>query len=102
MKINENQKVTLTIGQLKRLIKESEYMLKPRYDSRASFYNKARVEVNYDGTEILYSYDTPVAKCSPDGKCEVLPDWNYSQTTRRHVHEFLRQHGDEQWPPRED
>lgn len=61
--------------------------LQPEYDSRASFYNKAEFD-----DDKLYSYGTLVAEIV-DGKPVLYPDWDYSQTTIRHVREFLRQHG---------
>ncbi len=61
--------------------------LKPEYDSRASFYNKAETD-----DDKLYSYGTLVAEII-DGKPVLYDDWDYSQTTIRHVREFLRQHG---------
>ena len=61
--------------------------LEPGYDSRASFYNKAVTDDNK-----LYSYGTLVADIV-DGQPVLYPDWNYSQTTIRHVREWLRQHG---------
>ena len=65
----------------------SRSYLKPEYDSRASFYNKAETE-----DDKLYSYGTLVAEII-DGKPVLHDDWDYSQTTIRHVKEFLRQHG---------
>ncbi len=61
--------------------------LKPEYDSRASFYNKAETDDNK-----LYSYGTLVAEIK-DGQPVLYPDWNYSQTTIRHVREWLKQNG---------
>ena len=61
--------------------------LKPEYDSRASFYNKAETD-----DDKLYSYGTLVADIV-DGEPVLYPDWSYSQTTIRHVREWLRQHG---------
>lgn len=69
------------------------YGLRPEYDTRKSFGGKANVEIDGYGTETLYSYDTPVARYTKDGTVELLPKWDYSQTTLRHVKEFLRQHG---------
>ena len=65
------------------------YELSPRYDSRKSFYHKATVQVNDDGSKVLVSYITPVATISPDGVIVVNDE--YSATTTRHVKEFLRQ-----------
>ena len=67
------------------------YDLSPRYDSRKSFYGKARVEIS-GGAKTLYSYNTPVAEVRR-GKFRELPMANYSKTTRRHVREFKRQEG---------
>ena len=38
------------------------YNLDCRFDSRKSFYGKAQIAVADDGTETLYSYNTPVIK----------------------------------------
>lgn len=59
------------------------YSLNCRYDSRQSFYDKAKVKV-------LTSYDTPVALIEDD---KVYIDELYSQTTLRHIKEFLKQNG---------
>jgi len=65
------------------------YDLAPKYDSRASFYGKARIEDSY-GTLKLFSYNTLVAEIE-DGKVKVYG--SYSQTTARHIKEFLKQNG---------
>lgn len=65
--------------------------LHPEYDRRKSFYGKARVEIKADGTQILWSYDTAVASISPEKEL-AINGW-YSQTTGRHINEFLRQNG---------
>ena len=65
------------------------YDLTPQFDSRASFYHKARVEV--EGKEKrLISYSTHVATIKGD-KAEV--EGTYSNTTLRHIKEFLLQNG---------
>ena len=66
--------------------------LAARFDSRASFYGKAKVLEDDDGTVTLLSYNTPVARIC-NGKFEKLPQWDCSLTTRRHVREFMRQYG---------
>lgn len=66
------------------------YDLATHYDARASFYGKARVEVHEDGTKRLWSYNTHVASIK-DGKPMVFG--TYSQTTTRHIKEFLKQEG---------
>jgi hypothetical protein len=60
-----------------------------RYDSRKSFYGKAK-EREEDGKIILTSYGTDVAYIK-GGKPVVKG--MYSQTTARHIREFLKQHG---------
>ena len=62
------------------------------YDPRESFYGKAKV-VEDRGCQTLYSYDTPVAKINRKGKVTLLTEWDYSQTTMRHIKEFMRQNG---------
>lgn len=79
------------------LKEEPTYGLEPEYDSRKSFYGKAKVDERPDGTKILYSYGTPVCKITKDGKATLLRKgylgWASSQTTLRHVKEFLKQNG---------
>ena len=78
--------------------------LKPIYDNRQSFYNKAVVttdtvlwgnstELKAPGEKHLYSYNTEVCYIDNAGKVHLLPLWNYSATTLRHIKEFLRQNG---------
>lgn len=71
---------------------DAMYSLQPRYDGRKSFYNKAQVEVDDTNPRIkkLYSYNTLVAEIR-FGKPKVFG--TYSQTTLRHIKEFLRQEG---------
>ena len=64
--------------------------LEARYDSRKSFYGKAKVTEEEDGSLSLYSYNTKVATIK-GGKLEKLDYADYSMTTRRHVREFERQ-----------
>lgn len=79
-----------------KLEEETTKELSPQYDSRKSFYGKARVRTLDDGTEILYSYNTPVVRVK-DGQVTLLSrgylGWASSQTTLRHVKEFLQQRG---------
>ena len=63
--------------------------LQARYDYRASFYGKAQV-IEYNNIIYLKSYGTIVAKIE-DGK-PFVRGW-YSQTTARHINEFLQQNG---------
>lgn len=75
-------------------LKESSYTLEPKYDSAQSFYGKARVEQDGDAYTLI-SYTTPILTVR-DGNIEVLCDeWAFSQTTLRHVREFLRQMEDD-------
>lgn len=61
------------------------------YDSRKSFYNKAKVE-NLEGILILHSYDIKVCRISPKNREVMLFNIDkYSQTTIRHIKEFLKQ-----------
>ena len=66
-----------------------EYYLIPKFDTRKSFYNKARVKT--EGKKlILISYSTEVCFIE-NGKAFVLGQW--SGTTTRHIKEFLKQNG---------
>lgn len=66
------------------------YELSAIWDSRKSFYGKARVK-NNDGDLELISYNTRVAVVYPDGTASVYG--TYSSTTLRHIKEFLLQNG---------
>ena len=66
------------------------FELTPRYDSRKSFYGKARVIDHENGVMELQSYNTIVSRVN-NGKVEHLGKW--SQTTSRHQKEFERQFG---------
>jgi hypothetical protein len=75
------------------------YYLECRYDSRASFYKKAKVEIKEDNicyNELLYSYETLVAIYTKD-KMTDKEQFSYlgcfSQTTTRHQKEFFKQKG---------
>lgn len=70
----------------------SEYYLEPEYDSAKSFYKKARVIT--DGVNsILYSYSTKVCEIRPTEQNKVNILGFYSQTTTRHIKDFLYQNG---------
>lgn len=57
------------------------------HDGRKSFYGKAIVEVDKDGTETLYSYNTPIIKRLASG--ELVKLWGgWSATTGRHIAAF--------------
>ena len=56
-------------------------------DGRASFYGKARVFCDDNGTETLFSYETAVMQKESDGTLIRLWDgWSY--TTGRHIWSF--------------
>lgn len=63
------------------------------HDSRKSFYGKAHVRTDDNGTDWLVSYETTVACISSGGTVLFGKDWDSSATTLRHVKEFLLQHG---------
>ncbi len=65
-----------------------QYELSARFDSRKSFYGKAKVLDHGNGILELMSYNTIVSRCE-NGKIEHLGKW--SQTTTRHQKEFERQ-----------
>lgn len=78
---------------------EYTYNLDAIFDSRNSFYGKAKVNVKEDDmtySELLYSYGTLVGIYTKD-KITKLEQFNYvgkySQTTTRHQKEFFKQHG---------
>ena len=74
-----------------KLVEKPVYGLEPRYDARKSFYGKAQVDTGDKGDENkLYSYGTLVAEIK-DGKPVVYG--TYSQTTLRHIKEWLKQLG---------
>ena len=65
--------------------------LSPIYDSRRSFYGKALVRLNADGSKELLSYLTLVARINADGSIDKDAEYPASQTTRRHIREFYKQ-----------
>lgn len=78
------------------------YLLETRFDTRKSFYGKAKVEMEENTGDYgitrklnLFSYDTLVAKIfySIDGTVEYICFGKYSQTTTRHQKEFFKQNG---------
>lgn len=56
-------------------------------DGRKSFYGKAVVIVEDNGTETLYSYNTPIIKRLVSGELVKLGD-GWSATTGRHIKAF--------------
>ena len=52
-----------------------------------SFNGKAFVRISFDGSETLYSYDTPIVKRDPSGKLSRI--WGgWSATTGKHIRAF--------------
>lgn len=87
-----NKSALKKAGKERGMTLKAMFELTPRYDARKSFYGKARVEVDDTNPNILnlYSYNTRVAEIR-FGKPKVFG--TYSQTTLRHIKEFLKQHG---------
>ena len=56
-------------------------------NERKSFYGKARVCREDNGTETLYSYNTAIIKRLPDGTLQRLYD-GWTQTTGNHIKSF--------------
>lgn len=74
---------------------DETYELTTRYDAHASFYGKARVEIE-GTTRRLFSYETHVASIKDCGDGLGLRPMvfdTYSTTTLRHIKEFLLQNG---------
>jgi hypothetical protein len=62
------------------------YELTPT-DGRKSFYGKARVEVDNQCNQTLYSYNTKILTITASG--EYMKHWNdWSATTGRHIKAF--------------
>ncbi len=66
------------------------FELTPMFDSRRSFYGKAKISFEGD-RRLLLSYGTSVAFIEPDRPPVMLDGWDSTQTTLRHVKEFLKQ-----------
>lgn len=67
-----------------------EFVLSP-VDSHKPFYGKASVrEYRTENSRLLElrSYNSYNVARIRDGVLELLPDWNYSMTTRRHLRSF--------------
>ncbi len=62
------------------------YELTPN-NGRKSFYGKAIVEIADNGTETLYSYNTPIIRRERGGELVKLWD-GWSATTGRHIAAF--------------
>lgn len=62
------------------------YELTPT-NGQKNFSGKAKVIIEDDGTEILYSYDTPIVKRLVNGELIKLYD-GWTQTTGKHIKSF--------------
>lgn len=67
------------------------YTLESIYGTQKSFYGKAIVTELDNGNKILTSYSTNV--CELDNNNNIIKIGYYSQTTARHVNEFIIQNG---------
>jgi hypothetical protein len=67
------------------------FFLEPKYARQKSFYQKAVVTRETDGSLRLYSYGTWVATIYPEVYYVLHRHAAYSNTTVRHVNEFLMQ-----------
>ena len=77
---------SMAASEKERGYKMKKYELTPT-DGRKSFYGKAVVEVAPDGSETLYSYNTPIIKRTAAG--ELVKLWGgWSATTGRHIAAF--------------
>ena len=72
------------------------YLMPCERQNQKSFGCKAVVEVMDDGTKVLYSYTTKIAKITPDGRLVRLCGYDQecsSQTTMRHLVAFCVSNG---------
>jgi hypothetical protein len=62
------------------------YELRPT-NGQKSFYGKAIVKIDDNGTETLYSYGTPIIRRTADG--ELVKIWyGWTATTGKHIKAF--------------
>lgn len=69
------------------------YELFPRYNARKSFYGKAHI-IETSKTIKLKSYNTIILQYNKQTKTIKFlcrDPWAFSQTTNRHINEFLKQ-----------
>ena len=87
----EEEKIEESFSSEEKIEEAPNYELRPQYDSRQSFYGKARVDTgDKDDKNKLFSYDTLVAEIK-DGKPVVYG--TFSATTLRHIKDWLKQNG---------
>ena len=53
------------------------------------FYNKNQFVITGNGDTVFQSYDSTIAKIDKNGQLSFGGDWDYSQTTRKHLYLFL-------------
>ena len=69
------------------------YELHARFDRNKSFYGKATIEEHGDNLTLL-SYNTEILRYNQKThkiKWLTKSAWHFTQTTNRHINEFLRQ-----------
>ena len=64
--------------------------LKPKFDGRKSFYNKAMLKIERDEITLI-SYNTPIIALYKNNIIFLTQREHLSNTTMRHLREFLRQ-----------
>ncbi len=59
------------------------------------FYNKNQFRLYGEGKNILQSYNSTVVEINYIGAMSIIlgRDWDYSNTTRKHVYLFLEEYG---------
>lgn len=58
-------------------------------NGRKSFYGKAKIHIDNQGVETLYSYNTPIIRKEVNGKLTALYNGDkYGTTTAAHVKSF--------------
>lgn len=56
------------------------------------FYNKNQFLIKGRSGLTFQSYKSTIANISPEGKLKLFTDWDYSNTTRKHLYLFLREY----------
>lgn len=63
------------------------YLMPTEKQNQKSFYGKAVVAINDDGTETLFSYNTKIVSRMPNG--DLVKHWNgWTVTTGKHIKAF--------------
>ncbi len=53
------------------------------------FYNKNQFVIFEEGKTVFQSYDSTIAEVDDNGNLTLFRDWNYSNTTRKHLYLFI-------------